>query len=373
MRNLYFKTLFVALVLFFNTHFLNAVENLSISKDFTIFTSKNLEGYLKPLFTTLEESLNSYSFTDANYQKEWSFAVDLSFMSLFIPDNQKNFNAERPQGYGNTDVTQTAEFRNGVLVYNATGNNQQPTIYGGLSTPIFSVPQHPQNSSYKYNGNSYLDSTIKSVAYVEGNKMNLMLGLPALQLIIGLPTQTQLRTRFLAAKLQGELFYYYGITVNQRIDDFMKLFHPADQMGWAFTGSFHNLHREGGIDIKAWSAGTFFSKGFGNDFTGYLGLQFEGINGQIKAVKDTSNMTNKINSPYPEVQFADPLVMNVESFNNFRVLSGISYKLGFFEIHGDLAYASQPVISLGFTFWFGHFGKKEQIEQIKIEKLIRNK
>ena len=44
------------------------------------------------------------------------------------------------------------------VIANKFIDSYEVTIYGGLSTPIFSVPQHPQNSSYKYNGNSYLDS-----------------------------------------------------------------------------------------------------------------------------------------------------------------------------------------------------------------------
>jgi hypothetical protein len=368
MRKFYLIISFLAFIFIFDTAKTFAGKEIEIPNEFTLFTSKNMQGYLKPFFTSLEESFNSSMFTTANYKKEWSIGMDVSVMGMFIPDDQKTFDAERPQGYGNTDVTNTIEIRNGQNILNATGSNIQPTIYGGLATPIFSVPKSPRNQSYTYNGKSYYDSTIKTVGYVEGNRINFMSGLPVLQFFLGLPTQTQIKFRFFAAPVVDEALIYYGIMVNQRMDGFFDLFNPKDEMAIALNASFHNMSRDAGIDIKSWSFGTHFSKGFGSGLYGYLGLMYEDMSGSMKFVKNPQDISTQIKSPYPEVQQGDPLQFDVESFNKFRFLGGVSYRISFLEIHADAAWASQPILNFGLSFWFGSWGNIEKQEDIQIEK-----
>ena len=93
-------------------------DELKISKDFNVFTSKNAQGYLKPLFTTISESFNTGLYTGANYKKGWSISLDLGIMGMIIPESQKKYQAELPEDFGNSQITQTSHLVGGKLFQN---------------------------------------------------------------------------------------------------------------------------------------------------------------------------------------------------------------------------------------------------------------
>ena len=93
-------------------------DELKISKDFNVFTSKNAQGYLKPLFTTISESFNTGLYTGANYKNGWSISLDLGIMGMIIPESQKKYQAELPEDFGNSQITQTSHLVGGNLFQN---------------------------------------------------------------------------------------------------------------------------------------------------------------------------------------------------------------------------------------------------------------
>lgn len=334
----------------------NAAKEISIDREFSLFTSKNMEGYLKPLFTTLSESMNSNLFTTALYDTTWTIALDVSVMGMLIPDGQKSYIAERPDKFGDTNVCRTSEIRNGELLRDYLGPNKQPTIYGGASTAIFSQPVNMWAP----------DSFYKSVAYVEGNNISFMTGVPNLQLIFGFPTGTQFRTKFFFAPVQDETLIYYSLMLNQRLDHFFEVFDPQDKMGFAVNLAYHKLFRDSGIDINSWSAGVHFSKEWLEGLSTYIGFQFEDMNGKFKAIKDTVGATEGVvDSPYEEVRNNEPLEFNIGTFSNYRLLAGVSYRYSIIELHADAAWLTQPAFNIGITFWFGEFGKASKEETIE--------
>jgi hypothetical protein len=342
---------------------LYSANDLTINREFSVFTSKNLEGYLKPLFTTVSESLNSNLFTTALYDTTWTIGLDISVMGMLIPNSQKTFTAIRPDKFGDTNVCRTAEIRNGELLRDYLGANIQPTIYGGASTAIFSQPVNMWAP----------DSFYKSVAYVEGNNISFMMGIPNLQLIFGFPTGTQLRTKFFFAPIQNETLLYYSIILNQRFDQFFNIFDPKYKMGLAFNFSFHRLFRDRGIDIRSWACGVHFSKEWFEGLSTYFALQYEDMTGKFIAIKDTTGAYNSIvDSPYEEVRKNDPLEFDIGTFSNFRVLAGASFKYSIFELHADAAWLSQPAFNIGITFWFAEIGKATDKPPI-IEEPIKPK
>jgi len=333
-------------------------DTIQISRDFRLFTAKNLQGYLKPFFTSIEESFNSNIFTKAIYEEYWTIALDLSIMGMFIPDAHKTFDAERPDLYGNTTICQTTEYREGEYVRNYTKDNIQPTIYGGQSTAIYSAPQN----------HKYPDSTYKTVAYPEGNNVTFMSGLPILQLIAGFPTRTQLRLRFLAAPVNKETMFYYSIMVNQQIDHFFNLFNPKDKMGLALHAAFHGVTRDFGISANSIAFGAHFSKTWDNGFTGYLALQYEDLWGTFEAARGIDGK-DIIDSPYEEIRESkNPFKVEIENFNKYRILGGISYRTGILELHADAGWAAQPILSFGLTFWIAKWGHEKVFEKEKIEQ-----
>ena len=58
------RTIYIfAIVLMMAFAEVGRADELKISKDFNVFTSKNAQGYLKPLFTTISESFNTGLYT----------------------------------------------------------------------------------------------------------------------------------------------------------------------------------------------------------------------------------------------------------------------------------------------------------------------
>ncbi len=317
-------------------------DNIEISKNFTLMTSQQMQGYFKPLFTTLEQGFNSNLFTHAKYEKKWSFAFNISGGFNFIPGSQDTYEAELPSTFADETIVKTATPDGTQHVY---GKIEQPTVYGGASTTVFATPQNY----------TYPDSMNKSLSFVEGNDIGTMLNMPAAQFIIGFPTQTQLRVRFFAVPIQEETMSYFSLIVNQRLDDFMNLFGKDSTMGLSLHGAYHSMKRDPGIDISSWAVGLHFSKEFEFGLTAYSAFQLEGMSGEFQAIR-TGSAADIVDSPYEELR--NPLIpirFDVESFNSARFLLGASYRLGFLELNTDLALASQPTWNMGMTFWFGEW------------------
>ncbi len=361
-----FLILFLVSFLFASS--VTLAKDLEISKDFTLFTSENLQGYSKPLWTTIGESFHSNQYTNAQYPEYWTIGLDLSWQQFFIPDDHKVFDAGLPEEYGNTNLTRDAEIRDGVITKEVSGTREQPTIYGGSSHATYSAPQNNTRES----------QNLKTVAFAEGWDADYMPGLPTLQLMVGFPSATQLRLRFFMAPVQDESLIYFGALVNQRLDHFFNLFQNDSTWALAFNGDFHLMNRTG-ISINSYSAGLHISKFLGDGFTAYGGLQYEGLSGEFIGVRQDFDPNDVANSPYKEVRDGDNLEFDIESFSSYRILLGIAYRTGFFEPHLDFGFAAQPMINFGFTFHIAEIGKPDKIETIegyeefeKIEKVKKS-
>lgn len=327
-----------------------AANELEIGREFGLFTSKNLSGYLKPFLTTFNQSLNSNLYTVANYNNGWSFGIDISASEMFIPESQKNFEAELPKAFGNTDIVLTAQRKNNEIILNTKGTVTEPTIYGGISSPVFASPQ-----------NSYLpDSLNKTVAFAEGNNIDFISGLPAIQLFVGLPTRTQLRFRFLSFPLLNVPTTYFAIGLTQNISRTFGIFDYNSPYSLGANLMYHKISRNPSIDISSYALGLVFSgnSDFGLGF--YSGVQYEGITGNITAVRKNTGTDEFVNNPYDEVRKGDPLIITMDTYTNLKLLLGFSYRIGIVEVHLDGALASQPTIAGGVSLWL--FDSGEQIE-----------
>ena len=332
---------------------LYAGDKIEFSNEFNLFTSKNLEGYTKPFFTSIEESINSNLFSTAYYKDYWSIGLDISVSGMFIPNSQTYFDAERPEAFGNTAIVRTAERRNGEILSSYTDNNIQPTIYGGSATAIYAARQNVR----------FPDSTNKTIGYVEGNDISFMSGLPTVQLTLGLPSRTQVRFRFLMLNVSGSPLMYWGIAAAQRLDQFFQSFDPEQRMAYALHLSYSQATRDVGISMNSFAVGGHFSKSWDFGLTFYAGLQYETMNGKFEAVRDTSDAADYTDSPYEEIRNMEDINVDISSFNSFRVLGGVSYKIGMLELHVDAAWASQPILTAGISFTFGRWGNSQDLEK----------
>ena len=336
------RTIYIfAIVLMMAFAEVGRADELKISKDFNVFTSKNAQGYLKPLFTTISESFNTGLYTGANYKKGWSISLDLGIMGMIIPESQKKYQAELPEDFGNSQITQTSHLVGGKLFQNQSGSIEQPTLYGGVSTPVFSAPQH----------SGFPDSLNRTIAFMEGNDINMMSGIPVLYLSIGIPTRTQFKTRFFKGNISNDDLTYYSLAINQNIDKLFDLFADEDNMALALNFAIHSLEYPG-LSMNSWSLGSHISKTFDFGLTLYGGIQYEDLSGQFKAMRDLESGEPKTKSAYKEIREQQPIQFDMETFTNYRALIGASYRTGIFEFHGDIALATQPVLKAGISLWF---------------------
>jgi hypothetical protein len=320
-------------------------EPLTFTKEFNLFTSQQAQGYFKPMFTTMEQSMNSNLHTIALYEDTWSIAIDISTQGMIIPESQKTYDALLPELYGNTNECQNAELRDGVLNRNIGGYSKQPTVYGGGSTPIFSAPQYDTHPS----------KHLKSLAFAEGNDIGFMPGVPVLQLIFGFPTRTEFRFRFLTFPVQGESFNYLGFILNQRFDHFFDMFGEDTTMALAANLTFHTGNRNPGIEMYSFAAGLHWSKYFEDVLSVYAAFQYEHMGGEFHAERKDFVYSEFIDSPYQEIRDGNDIIFDIESFTNFRFYGGISRRFDFLELNMNLGYASQPFISGGITFWIAEW------------------
>ncbi len=315
---------------------------LELSREFKLITSENASGYLKPFFTTIGESWHSNLFTTAKYHEDWSLAIDLSLMGMIIPSSHLNYNAALPEYFGNTNVVDNADLRGSNLRLNLSGYVLEPTIYGSASAPVFAAPQN----------HKLPDSSQTTVAFIEGQEVGFMPGLPNLQLIFGLPTFTEIRFRYLFIPISDAALNYFMIGANQNIDQLFDLFNKDDGYSLALHGAFHSMSRDPGVEISGMNFGAHFSKTLESGLTFYAGTQYESFSGSVKGIRVKDTLVDKyIDSPYEEIRNSDPFNMAIETFNNFRLTGGMSYKIGALELHGDITYAAQPILSAGFSYW----------------------
>ncbi len=314
-----------------------------LSKDFTLFTSRNLEGYLKPIFTTLEQSLNNSLFGTSLPDGKFRFTLNLSVCGMIIPDEHKSFDAEVPPGFFDSNAAKVAQYRNGEIYRYVIKPNIQPTIYGGSSTPIFSAPQN----------HNYPDSTYKTIAYPEGLHIDFMAGLPVLQSIIETPLRNEIRFRIYVEPTGDETFVYFTIGLNQRFDHLFDLFGLDKDKALSFHFALHRMYWGDFFDLTSYALGINAMQRWGN-LCGYLGFQFENMNGFFKAIRDTTGFREEIvDSPFPELREARPIIVSLSTFTKFQLKGGftLSFLFGFLNL--ELSFATQPMISAGFGLFIG--------------------
>lgn len=336
------KTVFI--FVFFTFYSGTLAKEFVISRNFVLFTSKNLQGYLEPLFTTLEQSLNSSLFGSNYLDGKWSFSLGISVSNMIIPDDQKHFDAELPDGFNSEQVVLTSQIRGDSIIYSVYKPNWQPTVYGGSSTPVFSAPQE----------HSFPDSIYKTVAYPEGLGINFMFGLPVLQLIVEYPMFGEFRFRFFSIPVQQENLVYFTLAFNQRIDQLFKLFGRDKDKSLAVHFALHRLFRQTSIDITSYAFGVNLMHSWSRNILGYIGVQIEDMWGKFKALKDTVGLQGDVvNSPFMELRYAKPIEFGFTTFTKFQIRGGMTFLFPVVSLSLDLSYASQPMLTLGLNFHLG--------------------
>lgn len=308
----------------------------TIPAEFSHIDSKNAPLYLKPLITTIHQSLTSSLFTEAHYQDDFSLGFDISVAAMKIPESAKNYTSSIPDIY----VNNTTEYQTltGTGIHNPV-TIQQPTIYGGTSTPLFVVGQN---------------KTAKSLASLDGKNIDAIFGLPIIQLSLNLPIYSQ--GKFCAAYYnQGDVsLSFLRVGYNQRIDKLIKGLLHDQTMAIALHGSFNEIKMAFGDSIQSnfssLAIGIHASKKINKSFMIYAGFQWEDIQGGFDGAR--KKMNGQIDSPYPEVRNNEHLQFNFMSDNSYKMIVGLKAKYGIIDMFTDISLASQTMINSGFSVYF---------------------
>lgn len=307
-------------------------QKLELPSELGTLTSSNAAGYIKPLLTTISESLHSNLAGNARHEDAFSIGLNISAQAMIIPASQKTFDAELPASYA---AARVAELRAGQITRGTQGSSPQPTIYGGAATPVYAA--------------SPSDATVKTLGFVEGGNMDMILGVPNVQLMVNLPTRTQLRLRLIPANVSGRSLLYYCVGLSQRLDRALNMFGDDADAAFAAYGAYQAFSAQDVATLTLMTAGANASKSFGK-LTLYAALQYEATTGSFEATRKAS--AESASSPYAEIRLLQPLKFDLQTFNSFRVFGGLAYRLGFLELNLDAGYAAQPVVSGGLSFWF---------------------
>ncbi|MCE7935603.1 MAG: hypothetical protein DYG96_13585 [Chlorobi bacterium CHB2] len=318
---------------------------LEVEREFNIFTSQSAAGYFKPVLTTLQEGFASNIYHRASYAPQWSIGLDLSSPWMVIPESHKTFSAQLPDCYADPTAAQTAELRSGTLTRGISGAVQQPTYYGSIATPAFSVPQGTGESDF-----------CRTVGFAEGHDIGIMPGLPNIQLIVGAPTRTELRIRAVPIPEGERSILYLGFGIAQQFDHWMNIFGDDKTMALAASTSLHLFDWSSTASATGVTAGIHYSKSWEGGFTVMGGTQFETISGDFTAVREPLDPSDAQVSAYEEIRRNAPITMPFESLNSFRLVAGGSYRAGIADFHLDMAVAAQPVLSGGITIWLAQWG-----------------
>lgn len=324
----------------------SAQPPLEVEREFNIFTSQSAAGYFKPLLTTLQEGFASNIYHTANYAPKWSIGLDLSSPWMVIPESHKTFSAQLPDCYSDPRLAQTADMRSGTTTRGIKGAVVQPTYYGSIATPAFSVPQQGSGEAV----------FCKTVGFAEGHDIGIMPGLPNIQLIVGAPTRTELRIRVVPVPEGERSILYLGFGLAQQVNQWMKLFTDDPTMALAASFSLHLFDWSSTASATGFTAGVHYSKSWESGLSVMGGTQFETISGDFTAVREPLDPSDAQVSAYEEIRRNDPITMPFESLNSFRVVAGGSYRTSVVEFHLDAAVAAQPVLSAGITFWLAQWG-----------------
>ncbi len=361
-------------------------QKLEIGGTVSLLTKENFESYSKPLFTSIGQSFNSNLWTTAIHEDRFKIGIDVSVMAMLIPESQKSYSAKLPDHFSDPRGAQNTRAN---TAYNKDGKEtiqpatvDQPTFYGGNPTTVYSEPLGV-NTFQTVGGNAEFPS---------GNGLNAVLGLPAVQIMMDLPSRTHVRLRVVpVSSIDDDKNLFYGmIGVGHQFNQYIDGLNDST-LGISFNVAYSLLSLTNSIDANALAIGINASKKLDKYFTVFGGIQYEDFSGTFTYTrKNVTPANQESNTPYDEVRdnmYRDPtndnnliidsdgryvpfelpqglpseytklyerkpVVADINTFSNIRIAAGGECHLGALQLHAQVAYLSQFMFSGGFSVWF---------------------
>ncbi len=329
----------------------------TLNEEFSYATKGNLEGYLKPAFTTIAEGQASSLFNSINLSDEFRVGLDINYHVMIIPDSERSFSAKLPDSYSSFSRSSNAKLESADEDRDLYPSVDQPTIYGGQATPIFSAEKS--------------DTNAKSVVFLSGNDRSWMPTIPAIGLVFNLPTETEVRFRYAGfsfdesteTEIEGmpgvfapdtvsRSASFFTISATQQLDDVLEILENDTNIMVGVNIAYSSVSLSGIYESSVFSMAAIGEYEVDEKFSMTGFLQFEATSGEIKAVRQPG--TELADSPYEELR--DPentdFTMDAAGDNSLRFGVGAHGHFGPLVLSASAALATQPVFTLGGTIWF---------------------
>lgn len=272
-----------------------------ITDRFSLMNEKSAVGYTKPLATALGTGLNSGAYFTAGVPSLFGFTFSLKGMTIFIPENDKNFEPSLPEGY---EEGPTA------------------TVFG-----------HKGNAYAGYDGFIPMPPGI--------NRSSVPLAYPQISVAV---LGTEVMLRYLPNIELGEDkdLSFIGFGLKHSISQYIPLL-PVDIAAQVF---YNKLSITDLAEHKNIAFNVHASKAIGVLIL-YGGLQFESTTMDLEySIEGDPSKADPLLREDKEVK------LSIEGDNNFRLTLGTALELSFFVVNVDVNIGSQIALTGGLNFAF---------------------
>lgn len=295
------------------------LQGINLKEKFTQFAEENGKGYIKPLVTGIGTGLNTGFYNTAKVLGPFKFGVSLNGMMIFIPDEDKTFQAVSPSvTYEGTDY----------YLYDPA-ETETATIFGGDGAQWALNPALDDYDEFT----GVIPKTLPN----GGDLSWIPFFFP--QVNVGLPYGNEIMLRIFPSmevhESAGEIGFY-GFGLKHSLDQYLPGILPIDI---AVQGVYQYAKISDVIELRDMAVNAQVSKKL-LMWTIYGGIGWE--NTRLKADYETDYYNYQTMS-YEKI----PIKFEIEGENDFRATVGFRYSILLLKLWADYTICKYPVLNMG--------------------------
>lgn len=282
----------ITIVIFTVLLFTSAV-NAQLEDRLNILDESEVKNFARPLVTTFTSGMSAGAFNTAAVPKYFGFSIGVRAMYIFIPDDQRSFTPNLPDGY--------LVDKDAPTIY---GSETGVTYIGGGSNPPIVYP-------------GGLDEKAVPIAFPQATIS-----------LFG----TELLVRYVPLTIDDEDFTLLGLGLKHNIGQYIPLL-PLDL---AVQILYNKLELSDIVDATHMAYGLIASKSLAL-LTVYGGIQYE---------------TSSFDFSYEFTEENRNINVEIEGDNDVRGVLGLALNFPFIVINADYSLGAQNVLSTGLSLQF---------------------
>jgi hypothetical protein len=262
----------------------------------------NIKEYARPFATSLGTAMNSGGFYTASVPTLFGFSLSFRGMYIMVPDDQKTFTPQLPQGY-NADVKSATIYGDKGGYY--SGPAGYVTLPPGID--VSAVPLALPQIAASFMGTEVMLRYLPAIPLGDDSEISML-----------------------------------GVGVKHSISRYIPLL-PVDI---AAQFLYNNIEITNLFNVNNIAFNAHASKTFGL-FTPYFGLQYESTSVDI-----SYTLKGNPDSGDPSLQQDREISTSIDGDNGFRATLGGALKLAVLVLNADINLGSQTAFTGGITFEF---------------------